>query len=151
MRPALRARTGFTLWEMAIVLAVMAVSAVIVIPRITDLGAVPPAMPGDAVMSALRDARRAAIERGVTVTLRIDPANGLYRADTTGIAGTGMLAEGALDVSMWETLVTDEPRLMWVFRPSGAAFGDTVRVRGNAGVVLVSVDPWSGVPIADAR
>jgi prepilin-type N-terminal cleavage/methylation domain-containing protein len=151
MRRRQRARAGFTLWEMAIVLAIMAVSAVIVIPRLTDLGAVPPTLPGDAIMAALRDARRAAIERGVTVTLRVDPANGLFRADTTGIEGTGMLAEGSLDVGMWETLITEEPRLVWVFRPSGAAFGDTVRVRGSAGVVLVSVDPWSGVPVADAR
>lgn len=147
----MRARRGFTLWEMAIVLAIMSVSAVIVIPRLTEFGQTPPPEPGDVITSVLRDARRAAISRSMTVTLRVDPKSGQYRADTTGIAGTGALAEGTLDVSMWESLDTDRSRLTFVFRPSGAAFGDTVRVRGNNGSVVVSVDPWSGNPVIHAR
>jgi Tfp pilus assembly protein FimT len=136
---------------MAIVLAIMSVSAVVVSPRLTSFGATPPSLPGDAVTSVLRDARRAAITRSMTVTLRIDPKSGQYRADTTGIAGTGTLAEGTLDVGMSESLDTDRSRLTFVFRPSGAAFGDTVRVRGNGGTVVVSVDAWSGMPVVYAR
>jgi prepilin-type N-terminal cleavage/methylation domain-containing protein len=147
----MRSRPGFTLWEMAIVLAIMSVGAAIVIPRLTEFGQTPPPVPGDLVTSVLRDARRAAIARSMTVTIRIDPKSGQYRADTTGIAGTGTLAEGTLDVSMWESLDTDRSRLTFVFRPSGAAFGDTVRVRGSTGTVMVSVDPWSGMPVIHAR
>jgi Tfp pilus assembly protein FimT len=136
---------------MSIVLAVMAVGTAIVIPRLTDLGETPPALTGDAVVSVLRDARRAAIERGVTVTLRIDPVSGVFRADTTGVIGTGMLAEGMLDLGTWQSLETGLPRLVYVFRPSGAAFGDSVLVRGSDGTVLITVDPWSGVAQANAR
>jgi prepilin-type N-terminal cleavage/methylation domain-containing protein len=147
----MNARRGFTLWEMSIVLAVMAVSALIVIPRLTSFGDDPPEKAGDAIVTVLRDARRAAIERSMTVTVRVDPVTGAYRADSTGIAGTGPLAEGTLDLGTWQTLETQLTRLVYVFRPSGAAFGDTVLVRGSDGAVLVSVDPWSGVAVTDAR
>jgi len=147
----MRARRGFTLWEMSIVLAVMAVSALIVIPRLTSFGDDPPEQTGDAIVTILRDARRAAIERSQTVTVRVDPVTGAYRADSTGIAGTGLLAEGTLDLGTWQTLETQLARLVYAFRPSGAAFGDTVLVRGSDGAVLISVDSWSGVAVADAR
>jgi hypothetical protein len=50
-----------------------------------------------------------------------------------------------------ETLVTDSPRLVYVFHPTGAAFADTVLVRGAGAAALVSVDAWSGVAYATAR
>jgi len=146
-----RARGGFTLWEMAIVLAVMAIAAVLVAPAITRLGESPPPRIADAVLALLRDARKAAIDRNATVTLRLDPVSGRYRADTTGVAGTGLLAEGTLALGATETLVTDRARLVYLFRPTGAAFADTVLVRGAGKTVLVSVDPWSGVARTDAR
>ena len=48
-------------------------------------------------------------------------------------------------------LVTPLPRLTFVFKPTGAAFADTVVVRGTTSSVLVGVDPWSGVAYAAAR
>jgi hypothetical protein len=50
-----------------------------------------------------------------------------------------------------ETLVTDLPRLVYVFHPTGSAFADTVLVRGTGASALVSVDPWNGVAYAVAR
>ena len=146
-----RARGGFTLFEMSIVLAVMAVCAVLVAPALTRLGERPPAKTADAVLAVLRDARKAAIDRSATVVLRIDPVSGRFRADTTGVGGTGLLAEGALTLGATETLETTLPRLRYIFRPTGAAFADSVLVRGFGEAVLVSVDPWSGVARTDAR
>lgn len=146
-----RERRGFTLWEMAIVLAVMSVAAVLVAPALVRLGEPAPPRTADVVLSLLRDARKAAIERNATVTLRIDPVSGHYRADSTGVSGTGMLAEGTLALGATETLITDQPRLVFVFRPTGAAFADSVLVRGAGDAALVFVDPWSGVARADAR
>ena len=146
-----RRRGGFTLWEMAMVLAVMSVAAIMVAPALTRLGEAPPARTADSVLALLRDARKAAIERNTMVTLHLDPVSGHFRADTSGVNGTGPLAEGTLALGATETLETTLPRLRYIFRPTGAAIADTVRVRGFGEAVLVSVDPWSGVARTDAR
>ena len=146
-----RNRGGFTLWEMAIVLAVMSVAAIMVAPALTRLGERPPARTADSVLALLRDARRAAIDRNTMVTVRLDPVSGHFRADTTGVNGTGPLVEGTLALGATETLETTLSRLRFIFRPSGAAIADTVLVRGFGAAVLVSVDQWSGVARTDAR
>ena len=61
-----------------------------------------------------------------------------------------MLATGTLDIGLSRTLVTDLPRLQYVFRPTGAAFGDTVVVRGGPQPLTIRIDPWSGVAHADS-
>ena len=144
-------RRGFTLWEMAIVLAVMALSAVLVAPAFARLGTEQPRAAASALLALLRDARGSAIERNTVVTLRLDPVSGHYRADSSGIRGSGVLAEGTLQLDATETLVTPLPRLQFVFRPTGASLGDTVLVRGGQQSVLVVVDSWSGVARVDAR
>jgi len=146
-----RRRRGFTLLEMGIVLAVMAVSAMLVVPALSRMGQGKPAAVGEDVVKLLSDARQIAIERNETVTLRLDPVTGRYRADTVGIAGSGELGEGAMTLGAQEALVTDLPRLVYVFHPTGSAFADTVLVRGAGASALVSVDPWNGVPHASAR
>jgi prepilin-type N-terminal cleavage/methylation domain-containing protein len=145
------ARGGFTLIEMAIVLAIMAVSAMLVAPALSRMGQGKPPGVGDDVVALLGDARKIAIERNETVTLRLDPASGRYRADTVGVAGSGELGEGTMTLGAQETLVTDLPRLVFVFHPTGSAFADTVLVRGAGAAGLVSVDPWNGVASVAAR
>ncbi len=144
-------RRGFTLLEMGIVLAIMAVSALLVAPAIGRIGQGKPAAVGDGLLKLLHDARQIAIERNETVTLRMDPLSGRYRADTVGVNGSGELGEGTLALGAQETMVTDLPRLVYVFHPTGSTFADTVLVRGGTKSVLVSVDAWNGVAYANAR
>jgi prepilin-type N-terminal cleavage/methylation domain-containing protein len=146
-----RARPGFTLWEMSIVLAISAVAALLVVPAWTNLGENKPPEAGSAVTQLLRDARRVAIGQRLVVAVRVDPATGLYRVDTTGVAGTGLLAEGSLEIGALESLETDLSRLTYVFRPSGAAWGDSVVIRGSEQTLVVHVNPWSGEPEVYAR
>jgi prepilin-type N-terminal cleavage/methylation domain-containing protein len=146
-----RAPRGFTLLEMAIVLAIMAVSALLVAPALSRMGEGKPPGVGEDVVKLLSDARKIAIQRNEIVTLRLDPASGRYRADTVGISGSGELGEGTMTLGAQETLVTDQPRLVFVFNPTGATRGDTVLVRGAGAAALVSVDPWNGVAYASAR
>jgi len=147
----LRRRIGFTLLEMGIVLAIMAVSAMLVAPALARMGQGKPPGIGDAVIKLLGDARKIAIERNESVTLRLDPTSGRYRADTVGVAGSGELGEGTLALGAQETMITDLPRLVYVFHPTGSAFADTVLVRGPTTSVMVAVDPWNGVAHASAR
>ena len=104
---------------MGIVLAVMAVSAMLVAPAISRMGQGKPPGIGEDVVKLLSDARKIAIERNETVTLRLDPSSGRYRADTVGVAGSGELGEGTMALGAQETLVTDLPRLVYVFHPDG--------------------------------
>ena len=147
----MRTRRGFTLWEMAIVLAIMAVGGALVAPAIARLGSEHPRENGAELLALLRDARRAAIIHNAVVTLRVDPVSGHFRADSAGLSGSGLLAEGTLVLAGTEHLETALARLQYVFRPTGAARGDTVRVAGADRQVLVSVDAWSGVAHADTR
>ncbi len=147
----MRSRRGFTLLEMGIVLAIMAVSAMLVAPALSRMGQGKPPGVGDDVIKLLADARTIAIQRNETVTLRLDPTSGRYRADTVGVAGSGELGEGTMTLGAQETLVTDQPRLVYVFHPTGSAFADTVLVRGTGAAALVTVDPWNGVAYATAR
>jgi prepilin-type N-terminal cleavage/methylation domain-containing protein len=147
----MKARRGFTLWEMTIVLALVALGAALVIPNWVDFGENPSVAPGDAMVALLRDARKLAIEQSQTVRVQIDPAALYYRVDTTGAYGTGFYADGTLQMSAYETLETGLKRLRYMFRPSGAALGDTVAVHGGEYAVMVAVDPWSGYAVVNAR
>jgi len=146
----IRARVGFTLWELTMVLLVLAIAAALAAPAYARFGAEQPEGSADRVLGLLRDARKAAMTFNATTTLRLDPKTLKYALDTSGINGAGRLAEGTLDLGLTQTLETDLPRLQYVFRPSGAAFADSVIVRGGMVPLVVRVDPWSGVARADS-
>ncbi len=147
----MRWRRGFTLWETALVLAVLAVTLVLAAPAMVDFGAIRAQTDAEPVLALLRDARHEAIATGTVATLRLDPATGRWRVDTTGVAGMATLASGAIDLGGSTTLVTDADRLQFIFQPTGASFADSVGVRGQNGTVMVLVDPWTGVPRAESR
>ena len=146
----MRARRGYTLWELTMVLLVLAIAATLAVPAFSDFGHDPAPSGADVMLGLLKDARKAAIQFNANVTLRIDPATLRYEADTSSVSGYGVLAAGTLDLGLSRTLVTDLPRLQYVFRPTGAAFGDTVVVRGGAMPLTIRIDPWSGVARADS-
>ncbi len=140
-----RARRGFTLLEMSVVLVIMAIAATLVVPALVDLGQTTPRHTASALLDLLRASRAVAIDSNVTVTLIVDPATGNFRVDSVGVEGMGPVAAGQLALASNEAMATDDPRLKYVFAPTGAALADTVRVRGADSSVVVFVDPWSGV------
>jgi prepilin-type N-terminal cleavage/methylation domain-containing protein len=146
----MRARRGYTLWELTMVLLVLAIAATLAVPAFSDFGRDPEPTGADAMLGLLKDARKAAIDFNANVTLRLDPETLRYELDTSSVSGYGVLAAGTLDLGLAHTLVTDQPRLQYVFRPTGAAFGDTVVVRGGARPLTIRLDPWSGVAHADS-
>lgn len=137
--------------EMSIVMAIMAVAASLIAPALVKFGQEQPATSADKLLALLHDARETAVDQNLLVTLRLDPTTLAYEADSTGVEGTGTLATGKLDLDASLSLVTDQPRLQYVFQPSGAAFADTVVVRGGDRPLWVGVDAWSGVASAQAR
>jgi Tfp pilus assembly protein FimT len=147
----MRSRAAFTLWELTMVLLVMAIAAGLAAPAFARLGEGQSSGNADALMGLLHDARKAAIDHNATATLRLDPKTLKYQLDTSTVDGFGTMAAGQLDLGLSQTLVSDQPRLQYVFRPTGAAFADTVTVRGAAVPLIIRVDAWSGVARADSR
>lgn len=133
------------------VLLVLAIAATLAAPAFARFGADQPPGGADALLSLLRDARKAAIDYNADVTLRLDPTTLDYALDTAGVGGSGTFATGLLDLGAAQTLAIDQPRLQYVFRATGAAFADTVVVRGGRVPLVVRVDPWSGIARADSR
>lgn len=147
----MRARAGFTLWEMTMVLLVMTIVASLTAPALVHFGGDRPHGTADALLGLLHDARKVAIDYNATATLRIDPRTVRYEIDTAGVLGAGKFVQGKLDLDAALTLVTDRPRLQYFFRPTGAVFADSVIVQGGPRPLWVGVDPWSGVARAEAR
>jgi prepilin-type N-terminal cleavage/methylation domain-containing protein len=147
----MRTRRGFTLWEIATVMLIVAITASLAAPAFVQFGATRAPTSSDALIKLLHDTRSIAIEHSVEARLVIDPKTGHYRVDTSSSFGAGRVAEDSLRLAANEGLVTDLPRLRFVFRPTGAAFGDSVTVRGSDSTRLVTVDTWSGVAHAIVR
>lgn len=147
----MRARRGFTLWEIATVLLIIAIIASLTAPAFVKLGEERDKTSEDILVKLLRDTRTLAIEHAVEATLLIDPDNGHFRVDTTSSFGSGRVIEDTLHFAAADKLESDLPRIRYVFRPTGAAFGDSVTVRGSDSTRILVIDPWSGMPRAIAR
>jgi prepilin-type N-terminal cleavage/methylation domain-containing protein len=150
-RASSRRRAGFTLWELTMVLLVMSIAATLAAPAFVRFGAEQPKGAADAMIGLLHDARKMAIDHNATAILRLDPKTLKYQLDTSGAAGYGVAASGTLDMGLTQTLSTDQPRLQYIFKSTGAAFADTVVVHGADIPWIVRVDAWSGVARADSR
>jgi len=147
----MRARPGFTLWEIATVLLIIAIVASLTAPAFVRLGEERDKTSEDILVKLLRDTRSLAIENSVEATLLIDPENGHYRVDTTSSFGSGRVVEDTLHFAAADKLESSAPRIRYVFRPTGAAFGDSVIVRGSDSTRVLLIDTWSGMPHAIAR
>jgi Tfp pilus assembly protein FimT len=128
----------------------MSIAATLAVPAFARLGTERAATGADAMLGLLHDSRKAAIDHNATTIVRVDPKTLKFEVDTSGSYGLGVLAEGVLDLGLTQTLQSDQPRLQYVFRPTGAAFADTVVVRGGPRPLTIRVDAWSGVAHADS-
>ena len=147
----MRARRGFTLWEIATVLLIVAVVASLTAPAFVKLGEEREKTSEEVLVKLLHDTRSLAIEHSVEATLIIDPETGHFRVDTTSSFGSGRVIEDTLHFAAAEGLESNLPRIRYVFRPTGAAFGDSVTLRGSDSTRLLVIDTWSGRPHAIAR
>src|SRR5437870_11208098 len=96
----LTARAGFTLWELSMVLIIMAIAALLAAPAFVRFGTEQPPGAADAMIGLLHDARKAAINYNATTILRLDPKTLKYQIDTSGVNGLGTLARGTLDLGL---------------------------------------------------
>lgn len=145
-------RRGFTLLEVIVVLAILALTAGVVAPAVfratreDDL-----TRATGQVTTLLARARLTAVERGTPVSVTIAPESGEYavmieRGDTSAL-----LERGRLDWGGGARLVSTARRPRFRFDPLGTAEGDSLSVLGSTGHRIVALDRWTGEVAAHAQ
>jgi prepilin-type N-terminal cleavage/methylation domain-containing protein len=146
-------RRAFTLAELIVTLAIIAVAAAVTVPAIAQLGRQTQTAPtARAVLDLLHSARASALEKSATVTLVIDPATAHWWAAAFTNGESRALGEGRLSLEEGASITANVPRARWSFSPNGTASGDTVVAHERDGSARpIAVEPWNGEAHADAR
>lgn len=140
---------GFTLVEMLIALAILALGAALVVPMATrtrdDLALLAAARE---LAMVLRSVQAAAIESGRERTLVIEPASRRYWAD--GIAAPRTV-DASLAVGPGDTDPSDGGRRVLRMGPDGSSNGARVLLQARGRGVRVAVEPMTGRVSVEAR
>lgn len=166
----MKARGGFTLIEVVVVLLIIAVATAVTLPAL-----LPPRQDDDLtdatgrIEGLFRLARDSAARSGMPVVVVIDSATAdawLYPerdadddvASHTTSSSRPLRAPGALgrrdaaraaageslELPPSVRLELTSARARFVFRPAGATFGDTLGLRHGNTMRIITVDPWTG-------
>ena len=135
-------RTGHTLVEMVVTLAIVGIMAATVAPALRVARDDDARRGTRAVVALLEAARATAATRGVAVTLVVDVST--LRAWVTPGDGAPTIDAGTIDLGDAGTLQARARRARWTFMPTGAAFGDAIVVSDAGRAVRIAVDPWTG-------
>jgi len=137
------ARRGFTLLEISIVLAISAIAALLVFPQWVDRDDAPLEPPAQ-VARWLAEARQQAIGARQTVTLHLDARAARVQIDTSGSSGGGLWRSDVLSRELIGAFDSPDARYSFAFRATGAARGDTIRLRAPDGAWHLTIDRWNG-------
>ena len=141
-------RRGFTLFELMVVLVLLAITSAAAVPAfLGDRLTTPERRVATSIAAALTRTREAARESGSAATLVLAPADGRFWITTRD-----SLASGVAPVTSATKIVgAATERLECRFDPSGPATPCSITVR-NGRALTVQVDAWSGeIRIGDDR
>jgi general secretion pathway protein H len=140
-----RARGGFTLVEMVVVLLILAVATAVTVPALRQ-----PPVEDDFTIALkqvddmFRFARDSAVRGRVPVTIAIDSVTGNVWLLADDDQSSGLTEAEPLDLPRGVSIQLTKSRARFRFMPSGAAFADSLTVLTNGASRLISVDPWTG-------
>jgi prepilin-type N-terminal cleavage/methylation domain-containing protein len=143
---------GFTLVEIVVVLAILALTAAAVVPAFTR------AIDDDPVTAAARrlerillDARATALTRAVAVRVTVVPETGRYMVYEEGGGAAIVLDSGWVALTPGLRLWSAAARPTIRFSPVGVVDGDSLLVLGATGARALVIARWTGAVHADAR
>lgn len=154
-------RRGFTLMDVAVVLAITVIGTMLVVPQWRGAGG--SAAGRDAattseqatglapLLDLLAASRRQAIEHRQEVRVYVVPATRIVRVDTAGLSGLGTWRETEVPASAGQLLGDDREVLTAHISPSGATIADAIRIRLDGRLHVVQFDTWSGEVVSHVR
>lgn len=147
-----RSMAGFTLLEMMLVLAILALASVLVVPNLTGLEARTYSAQIRQASSLLNYARRIAVVSGQPAT-----ASFFVKADDSRSDGAGKIANNVEAVGRWDssgaalkfTDSTDreievEEKIDITFFPEGGSTGGTLEFSQQQQLTRIIIDPFTG-------
>ena len=143
-----RARPGFTLIELTVVLLIITIAAAVTVPAILDEPVADDIVTAGRQLDQLfRIARDSAQRSGTRVIVSIDSLSGTIWLASASDTATAVLAATpgfTLPLPAGVQLQLTKPRAVFDFAPTGAVFSDTLQLRTALVTRTITLDPWTG-------
>ncbi|MCL4766557.1 MAG: GspH/FimT family pseudopilin [Hyphomicrobiaceae bacterium] len=140
------AAAGFTLLEMLVVLAILALASVVVIPSVSpsraDLALKASAL---GLSAQMRSARSAAVDRNVEHAVVVDLKHKLYWVEGSAMARR-IAPRLALSADMRPQDVVGPATVRFRFHPDGTSSGGALVLREGSRAARVAIDWRTGAP-----
>ena len=145
----MRARAGFTLIELTVVLFIIAVATAVTVPAILEDPVENDIVVAGKQLQKLFDIARDSAQRtGVPVSVSVDSATGMVWLSSVADSATFGVAAATpgfvLDLPRSVTMQLSKARARFEFGPTGAVFGDTLVLRTTMVTRTITIDPWTG-------
>jgi prepilin-type N-terminal cleavage/methylation domain-containing protein len=138
---------GFSLVELVVGILLLGLMASVVAPAAIQSATEdePGGQLGREVLALLRTARRNALDRGTTTTLRLNPASGAYRL-TVATGDSGVVEDGRIKIPPGSRVVASDGAVSATFRPDGTADAQPIVLESDGRRSVITVDRWTGIP-----
>ncbi|MGH7562779.1 MAG: prepilin-type N-terminal cleavage/methylation domain-containing protein [Gemmatimonadales bacterium] len=137
---------GFTLVEVVVVLLILGLVAATAMPALPSVRALTPAEEARLqVVALVAHARKSALDRAATATLRINAASLAWRL-TIASADSAQTEEGKLHLPEGATLADPDGSILARFYPDGTADAEPIVAQGGGQTEVVRLNRWTGVP-----
>jgi general secretion pathway protein H len=156
-------RRGFTLLEILVTLALIALlTSVLIVGSTRVLNGQPPT-PEDVLLKAVSDARKFAVESNSDVRLSFDPKERAFTASNdqgtrsypvkaAGDLGFDFLStqKGGAMILVGGVLMETHPLPYVTFYPDGTCSAFRVQVRTEGAANIIPIDPWTCAPMLES-
>ena len=156
-------RSGFTLLEILVTLALIALLSGVLIAGAGRLVSNEPTTPAEIFRKALTEARQYAVEKNVEVRLSYDAKAQAFTASTidstrsypTNASGDLVIdflaaQKGGSAILVGGVLIETQPLPFVTFYPDGTCSPFRVQFRVNGGSSIMAIVPWTCAPVLEA-